>query len=94
MDSSYRIYYLLWPSGHTYHFKLFTLPPAFYVKISIYDEDVATGKTQHLGTVATLSEVECHGSLGVGSVRGSDGESESGSKGTANIDGVVRAGND
>ena len=52
-----------------------------------------TGKTQHLGAVATLSEVECHGSLGVGSVRGSDGESESGSKGTANVDGVVRAGN-
>ena len=43
--------------------------------------------------MATLSEVECYGSLGVESVRGSDGESESGSKGTANVDGDVQAGN-
>jgi hypothetical protein len=41
-----------------------------------------TGKTQHLVAVATLGEVEGIGAPGVGPVRGSDGESESVSKGT------------
>jgi hypothetical protein len=57
------------------------------------EEDVVTGKTQHLVAVATLGKVDGHGALGVGPVRGSDGESESGSKGTANVHGGVKVGN-
>ena len=56
------------------------------------EEDVVTGKTQHIVAIATLSEVEGHGTLGGGpvTVRGSDGESESGSKGPRTSTVVLR----
>jgi hypothetical protein len=59
------------------------------------EEDVVTGKTQHLVAVVTLGEVEGHVSRvsGLSPVRGSNGESESGSKGTANVHGGVEVGN-
>ena len=54
---------------------------------------MVTGKTQHFVAVVTLGEVEGHSIPGVGPVRGSNGESESGRKGTANVHGGVEVGN-
>jgi hypothetical protein len=51
---------------------------------------MVTGETQDLVAVVTLAEVEGHGAMGAGPVRGSDGESESGGKGTANVHVVLR----
>lgn len=49
------------------------------------EEDVVAGETQDLVAVATLGEVEGHGARGVLPARDSDGESESGSEGTADV---------
>ena len=57
------------------------------------EEHVVTSETQLLVATATLSEVEAHGALGVLPVRGSDEESESGSKGATNVHGGVEVGN-